>query len=61
MMGIECLHGDTEAPAPWRQHCDQYGALRPFWVINAGGYIGSSTRSEIAYAITTGIRIERLR
>lgn len=37
------------------------GALRPFWVINVGGYIGSSTRSEIAYAITTGISIERLR
>ncbi len=30
------------------------------YVINAGGYIGDSTRSEIAYAIATGKTVEYL-
>ena len=30
------------------------------FVINVGGYIGSSTRSEIAYALSTGKTVEYL-
>ena len=34
-----------------------YGSI---YVINVGGYIGDSTRSEIEYALKTGKRIDYL-
>ena len=65
-VGLFGHSGDEEVWAPGTKemlddmHKRKIDMANGIYVINVGGYIGESTRSEIAYAIKNGKRVEYL-
>ena len=60
------VHGDEEVWKPGTKemlddmHKRKIDMADEIFVINVGGYIGESTRSEITYAINTGKKVNYL-
>ena len=65
-VGLFGHSGDAEVWTPGTKemlddmHKRKIDMADSIYVINVGGYIGSSTRSEIEYALQTGKRVEYL-
>ena len=65
-VGLFGHSGDNEVWAPGTKemlddmHKRKIDMADEIFVINVGGYIGSSTRSEIAYALETGKKVSYL-
>jgi hypothetical protein len=58
-----CLDGDEKAPEKQnldRLHFDKIAISDAIFVVNVGGYIGSSTRREIDFARSLGKRVDYL-
>ena len=59
-VGLFGHSGDDEVWKPGTKHLRKIDLADEIFVINVGGYIGESTRREIAYAEKTGKKVRYL-